>query len=331
MRIKRQLICLICFTGLLQAPAHAQEGDKPPTVEQRLDRIERLLSSQGLMDMLEQIRQLQQEVSELRGEIEVQNHKIDQLQQRQRNLYADIDQRLQRLESGGMAAAGGGQPAAGGDGGPPLTTLSPVTGLGPAGRSSDSALTVETTDDGDNAEQPAGDQQTAMAEPATPEQTSTEEGTDIQPAAVEQAADTSPVQIQAEYQEAFRLLKQSRYDQAIRSFTEFLSAYPDSEYADNAQYWLAEAYYVTRDFEPALEQYNKLVNNFPDSQKRTHGMLKIGYTLQELGRPEEAKAQLQKLMQEYPGTTAARLADERLQKINAGPPPQQPDGDSGQG
>ncbi len=302
---------LLCLA--VPAPAHlaAQEEEQPPSVEQRLERMERLLSSQGLMDLLDQMRDLQEEVSQLRGDIEVQNHKIDELTQRQRNLYADIDQRLRRLESGD-AAAPASDTGAGTDN-PPLTTLSPVTDAGTAGRSSDSALTLEITRDDNRQQQAEAQMEAELENEASGEQ---QTGSDIQPAAVEQATQVSPVQIRARYQEAFGLLKQSRYDQAIRKFTEFLSAFPDSEYSDNAQYWLAEAYYVTRDFEPALEEYNKLVENYPDSQKLTHGLLKIGYTLHELERPEEARRQLQGLIEKHPGTTAARLADERLNRIN---------------
>ena len=123
--------------------------------------------------------------------------------------------------------------------------------------------------------------------------------------------------MEAEYQQAFKLLKQSLYDQAIKAFQAFLTAHPSSQYSDNAQYWLAEAYYVTRQFEPALAEYTRLVNNYPKSQKLTHAMLKIGYAQQELGNIDAAKKTLQDLVQRYPGTTAARLAEERLIKINA--------------
>lgn len=309
----RYSLVLLCLIGLLPVQIAAQEGEQP-TIEQRLDRMERLLSSQGLMDMLEQLRDLQEEVRQLRGEIEVQNHKIDQLQQRQRNLYADIDQRMRRLEGGGSAAAAMAPSgnAADDEDSPPLATLSPVIGNDPAGRSSDSALTLEIT--GENNAAPGAS--TQPDEEGLPEVTESE-GDDIQPAAIEHVTRASPVQIRAQYQEAFGLLKQSRYDQAIRKFTEFLSAYPDSEYSDNAQYWLAEAYYVTRDFEPALEEYRTLINVYPDSQKRTHGLLKMGYTLQELGRLEDAKQQLQDLIAKHPGTTAARLAEDRLKRINS--------------
>jgi tol-pal system protein YbgF len=128
--------------------------------------------------------------------------------------------------------------------------------------------------------------------------------------------ETDPVQIQAEYQQAFKLLKQSQYDQAIKAFAKFIKAHPDDQYSDNAQYWMAEALYVKRQYEDAIREYSNLVSNYPESQKVPHGLLKIGYSYQELGKAEEAKLWYTDVRQRFPGTTASRLADDRLKHIN---------------
>ena len=57
------------------------------------------------------------------------------------------------------------------------------------------------------------------------------------------------------------------------------------------------------------------MGSYPESQKLTHALLKVGYSYHELGKIPEAKASLEDLKLRYPGTTAARLADERLQRI----------------
>jgi len=101
--VKKAVKILVAAIGLgLFASLHAADED----ILQRLDRIERLLQSQGLLDMLQQIETLQRELSALNGEIEYQNYTLEQLKKRQRDLYTDIDQRLQKLERGGVAAAG---------------------------------------------------------------------------------------------------------------------------------------------------------------------------------------------------------------------------------
>src|ERR1019366_453052 len=69
------------------------------------------------------------------------------------------------------------------------------------------------------------------------------------------------------YQAAFDLLKNGQYDRAITAFQGFLNAYPNSQLADNAQYWLGEAYYVNRSFPEALAAFQRVVENFPGSRK----------------------------------------------------------------
>lgn len=70
------------------------------SIQDRLDRIERQLEGRGLIDMLNQVQKLQSDVQQLRGDIEVQNHQMEEMQRRQRELYLDIDRRLQTLETG---------------------------------------------------------------------------------------------------------------------------------------------------------------------------------------------------------------------------------------
>ena len=124
-----------------------------------------------------------------------------------------------------------------------------------------------------------------------------------------------PADQRKDYDHALDQLKEGRYSEASAAFKDFLKKYPGSSYADNAQYWLGEAYYVTRQFEQALMEYTNLLNHYPDSKKLTHSLLKIGFCYYEMGQTDEALARLEKLRQEYPGTTAARLADERLKKM----------------
>ena len=127
--------------------------------------------------------------------------------------------------------------------------------------------------------------------------------------------DVDPAEEREAYQSAFDLLKAGRYEDAASGFTDFLSKYPAGNYSDNAQYWLGEAYYVTRAFEPALEEFQKLVKTRPDSAKVSHALLKMGYIQDELGQTETAIQTLNKLIESFPGTTAARLAKERLQEL----------------
>ena len=118
------------------------------------------------------------------------------------------------------------------------------------------------------------------------------------------------------YQAAFELLKEQRYEPAAMAFQQFLISFPDSQLADNAQYWLAESYYVTDQFESALEQFQAVISKFPRSRKVPDALLKIGYSNYGLQRWESARGALGRVQADYPDTTAARLAEQRLNRMD---------------
>ena len=118
------------------------------------------------------------------------------------------------------------------------------------------------------------------------------------------------------YQAAFELLKEQRYEPAALAFQQFLVTFPDSELADNAQYWLAESHYVTQKFELALSEFEVVINSFPESRKVPDALLKIGYCNYELKRWAGARSSLTRVQTEYSESTAARLAGQRLQRMD---------------
>lgn len=139
------------------------------------------------------------------------------------------------------------------------------------------------------------------------------------PATVEQAAEPPATAAagseREEYEEAFNLLRGGQYESAATAFTQFVRRHPDSAYAANAQYWLAESRYVTRDFDQALDAFLRVIEDYPDSNKIADAKLKIGYTRYEMGRYDEARSILQEVRQEFPDTTVARLAEDRLARM----------------
>ena len=260
---------ILCLTLCLGANAAVMAADNGQTLEQRLQRIERMLQNQSLADLVLQLQQLQREVQQLRGDVELQKHTMDAMSRRQRDLYLDIDQRLSRFQPGAAMTP------------PPVADRPPM---------------VEQTPP---PAQPTSVQPTPMA---------------TAPAA---AAITPPDPKKEEmvYQEAFNLLKQGRYPESITAFTAFLRDYPGGSYEDNAQYWLAEASYVNRDFDTALVEFAKVREKYARSPKVPGAMLKMGYIYYEKQNWTEAKSILRELQLNYPSTTEARLAEKRIQRL----------------
>lgn len=118
------------------------------------------------------------------------------------------------------------------------------------------------------------------------------------------------------YRNAYDTLQSERQAEAISLFRSFLANHPNGEFADNAHYWLGEAYYATRDFISAREYFGKVIELFPQSQKVPDAMLKIGYIDYEEERWGDARNILSRLVGGYPESTAARLAEKRLMRMS---------------
>ncbi len=264
------LVGVLPVTGNLLA---AENKSGVLTVEQRLERLERILRNQSLADIVLQLQQLQQEVQQLRGEVELQSHTIDALNKRQRDLYLDIDNRLSGLRP---------MPT------PPASQSEPVSA---AVEPEDAPVDAAGTPEPETTEPPEAEMNTVVTPP-------------------------DPKQEAVAYQTAFNLLKQGRYKESIESFRGFLSQFRGGVYEDNAQYWLGEASYVNRDFDTALVEFNKVVENYPASSKVPGALLKSGYIHYEKGEWGQARDLFNRLTREFSGSTEARLAVKRLQRMD---------------
>lgn len=120
---------------------------------------------------------------------------------------------------------------------------------------------------------------------------------------------------QADFNAALNEFREGRYPQAIADFQQFLNVYPNSPLAGDAQYWLGESYYVSRNENAAKEAFINLGLRYPRSARLPDALLKLGYLYGESGDVGRAREVLQKLVQVYPDSQAARLAEERLQSL----------------
>jgi tol-pal system protein YbgF len=118
------------------------------------------------------------------------------------------------------------------------------------------------------------------------------------------------------YGDAFAALKAGRYPEAVRGFQLYLTKYPDGPRADSAAYWLGEANYVQKEYQAALVSYLSVLQKYPDSKRAGDAQLKVGYCQYELKAFRNARATLEKVVSGYPGTEAARLATERLTRMD---------------
>ncbi|PJK11545.1 tol-pal system protein YbgF [Lysobacteraceae bacterium NML08-0793] len=117
------------------------------------------------------------------------------------------------------------------------------------------------------------------------------------------------------YEAALAALRAGQYADAARLFTTFLDKYPNGPYAPNAVYWLGESYYVTGNYALALDEFKTLVQRWPRHDKAPGGLLKVGLSQLGLKQEGEGRRTLEAVSQQYPGTDAARTAQQRLRNM----------------
>ncbi len=114
------------------------------------------------------------------------------------------------------------------------------------------------------------------------------------------------------YDRSLAALEQQRLGEAEDGFTRFLAAYPDSDLADNAQFWIAEGVLRRGDVAAALDGFRAVVERFPEGNKVPDALLKVGACLAALGDPESAATVYRELLLRFPETAAGEAARQRL-------------------
>ena len=200
------------FLALLVTSSYADSDDD------RLTRLEQRLSSKAYMDMWQLLDQLRDEMRNLRGEIEQQGFELEKTQQQQKQMYLDLEQRLQQIEKSAVA---------------------------PSTIDQNGLETSDQQSIDDSFDLSQADQSLSPIDSST----------------------VDPQIISADYDKALQTLREGLYDDAARQFQQIITLYPNSEFADNAQYWLAETKYINRDFDTARTMFQRVVSDYPDSSK----------------------------------------------------------------
>lgn len=258
------------------------------------------------------VQELRREVAELRDTVEVQRNELEKLRERQRQLYDDLDYRLRQTEQSASVGQGAGQAVTQGSAGQQQLEYGQsgvVYGQTQGQQVQEPEPQIygqESVNQDQQIESQAGQQQGYQESTAAV-------STNIQQAEPQVAV--ASAEEQAAYDDAFELLKQSRYNDAVIEFRSMIAQFPNGALVDDGQYWIGEAFYVTRDFESALTAFDRVVKQYPDSQRVPEALLKLGYVQYELGQTERAKQTLNQVIAQYPGSRVAISAETRLSKI----------------
>jgi tol-pal system protein YbgF len=137
---------------------------------------------------------------------------------------------------------------------------------------------------------------------------------DYQPGRGPQPAGVASNQLQGEgspteiYLQAFGDYASGHYQTAIHGFETFLQRYPNNSYASNAQFWLGDCYFNQQQYPLAIQEFERVLNDYQSAPKNPDALLKIAIAQLQLGGTDEARQAIETLGQRYPESTATQKA-----------------------
>jgi len=153
------------------------------------------------------------------------------------------------------------------------------------------------------------------AEPAAPaqrESAAAPQAIHVQPASVPVHRDT---QAREAYDHSITTFKQGNLDTALHGFSQFLTEYPTSDLAANAQYWLGECLYGKKDYARAVEAFDRVKIAYPNSEKVPAALLKKGFAYLALKDRNRASSVWRQVVDGYPNSPEAGKALEKLAQL----------------
>jgi len=117
------------------------------------------------------------------------------------------------------------------------------------------------------------------------------------------------------YKDAYETFQKGDLDGGRRKFEAFLKQYPNMELSDNAQFWIGETYFLKKDFEKAILEYEKVIVKYPEGDKVSSALLKQGLAFLELGDKAHARNLLKRVIDRFPQTEQAEIAKKKLETI----------------
>lgn len=223
-----------------------------------------------------QLNDIQDQIRQLKGMIEENQHRQSRVEADMKSLNEDIDYRLRALEEkNGMGAVPGATPT-------DSQTLTPPPGT------------------------PAPPIQPVQTMPPQSNNTVQPVTTDSEPNAdVSGVANYSSAKEQ--YDAAFKLMNQAKYAEAGAVLESFTQRYPKDPLLGNVYYWLGETYYVRENYVKAADNFRQGFEYMPDGVKAPDNLFKLALSLNMLNKKRESCVVLKQLQIKYQGSASPVL------------------------
>jgi tol-pal system protein YbgF len=117
------------------------------------------------------------------------------------------------------------------------------------------------------------------------------------------------------YRDAYETFYKGDLEGSRRKFEVFLKQYPNTELSDNAQFWIGETYYLKKDYERAILEYEKAIVKYPEGDKIPAAIFKQALAFLELGDKTNARNLLRRVIEKYPRSDQADVAKKKLETV----------------
>ena len=118
------------------------------------------------------------------------------------------------------------------------------------------------------------------------------------------------------YRRALQSYRDGQSDQAIQQFREYVRSNPKSDLADNAQYWIGEAYYSKGDYNRAIIELNEVLLKYPQGDQVPGALARARHLVLQLRATRSTRSSiLQKLVSDHPKSEEAEVGRQQLQTL----------------
>lgn len=263
---------------LLNLSVPSAQAAPQGSIEERLQRLERMADNPVLLQLTQRLEQQQRQIQELQDKMDRLQRDQQRFLQQAAERYTETDQRISTLENATKTQQAGLPPVA-------LSQGPQAAGQVPVQTAAQAVASAATA-------APAGNEpvsKVVKTRAATAEENSL-------------------------YQSAFALMRAAKYEESIAAFEDFVAKYPQSSLASNASYWAGEGYLIRKENAKALQAFKRVLEQYSDSTKAPDAMLRAADSLVNMQKTDEAQALYRKVVETYPETRAAQSAQKRLNK-----------------
>lgn len=226
----------------------------------------------------ERINSLFDDLAKLRGEVEVLTYSLQTSEERQKVLYKELNERLQKIEESALKIENNVNSVESPSENKPLTQNNLII------------------------------QEDEVLPEIAPEPIP--EAADLPPLV------DKNLEYQ-EFEDAKKLITATKYKEAFDALDKFVVNYPSSELLPEAKYNLGYTQFALKNYKAAINTFNKIVLEYPDNPIAPNSLYQVSNSQIQITRITKAKQTLRSLIKKYPNADIIPSAKKRLKDLES--------------